>query len=59
LPTIDYAEAKTAYFKALRAEVPELMKIATGNEARAEFERAQAVQKRFHKDFDGVDFTKR
>jgi hypothetical protein len=32
--TIDYAEAKTAYFKALRAEVPELMKIATGKEAR-------------------------
>jgi hypothetical protein len=32
--TIDYAKAKTAYFKALRAEVPELMKIATGKEAR-------------------------
>jgi hypothetical protein len=32
--TIDYAEAKAAYFKALRAEVPELMKIATGKEAR-------------------------
>lgn len=32
--TIDYAEAKTAYFKALRAELPELMKIATGKEAR-------------------------
>jgi hypothetical protein len=32
--TIDYAEAKVAYFKALRAEVPELMKIATGKEAR-------------------------
>jgi hypothetical protein len=32
--TIDYAEAKTAYFKALRAEVPELMKIATGKETR-------------------------
>jgi hypothetical protein len=32
--TIDYAEAKTAYFKALRAEVPELMKFATGKEAR-------------------------
>ena len=98
--TIDYAEAKTAYFKALRAEVPELMKIATGKEARppeldtfaaafavagedqekaadketlvllkrfsgnpdvekakAEFERAQKVEERFHKDFDGVDFT--
>jgi hypothetical protein len=25
--TIDYAEARGAYFKALRAEVPELMKI--------------------------------
>jgi hypothetical protein len=32
--TIDYAEAKEAYFKALRAEVPELMKIATVKEAR-------------------------
>ncbi len=32
--TIEYAEAKTAYFKALRAKVPELMKIATGKEAR-------------------------
>src|SRR5271166_1436065 len=32
--TIDYAEAKEAYFKALRAEVPELIKIATGKEAR-------------------------
>jgi hypothetical protein len=31
--TIDYAEAKEAYFKALRAGVPELMKIATGKEA--------------------------
>ena len=25
-------KAKTAYFKALRAEVPELMKIATGDD---------------------------
>jgi hypothetical protein len=32
--TIDYAEAKEAYFRTLRAEVPELMKIATGKEAR-------------------------
>jgi hypothetical protein len=32
--TIDYAEAKAAYFKALRAEMPELMKIATGKESR-------------------------
>jgi len=32
--TIDYAEAKTAYFKALRDEVPEMMKIAMGKEAR-------------------------
>jgi hypothetical protein len=31
--TIDYAEAKEAYFKALRAEVPELLKIATGRQA--------------------------
>ena len=98
--TIDYAEAKTAYFNALRAELPELMKIATGKEtrppgldtfaaafavagedqeqaadketlvllkrfsgnpeiekAKAEFERAQKVEERFHKDFDGIDFT--
>src|SRR5260370_38086052 len=27
--------------------------------ARAEFERAQAVEEKFHKDFDGVDFTSR
>jgi hypothetical protein len=32
--TSDYAEAKTAYFNASRAEMPELMKIATGKEAR-------------------------
>jgi hypothetical protein len=32
--TVDYAEAKEAYFNALRAEVPELMKIAMGKEAR-------------------------
>jgi hypothetical protein len=32
--TIDYAEAKEPYFKALRAEMPELMKIGTGGEAR-------------------------
>jgi len=32
--TIDSAEAKEAYFKALPAEVPELMKIATGKDAR-------------------------
>ena len=32
--TVDYAEAKEAYFNALRAEVPELLKIATGREAR-------------------------
>jgi hypothetical protein len=98
--TIDYAEAKTAYFNALRAEMPEMMKIATGKEARppeldtfaaafavagedqeqaadketlvllkrfsgnpviekarAEFDRAQRVEERFHKDFGGVDFT--
>jgi hypothetical protein len=30
--TVDYAEAKTAYFNALRAELPEFMKIATGKE---------------------------
>jgi hypothetical protein len=32
--TIDYAEAKETYFDALRAEVPEHMKIAMGKEAR-------------------------
>ena len=32
--TIDYAEAKTAYFKALRAEVPEMKKMAMGVEER-------------------------
>ena len=98
--TVDYAEAKTAYFNALRAELPELMKIATGKNARppevdtfavafavagkeqeqaadketlvllkrfsgnpeiekakAEFEHAQKVEEKFHKDFDGIDFT--
>ena len=98
--TIDYAEAKTAYYKALRDEMPEMIKIAMGKEerspeldtfaaafavagedqeksadvetlallkafpgnpdvekARAEFERAQKIEERFHKDFEGVDFT--
>ena len=32
--TIDYAEAKESYFNALRAEMPELIKIATGGESR-------------------------
>src|SRR5580700_11783142 len=32
--TIVYAQAKTAYFDALRAAAPELMDIATGREAR-------------------------
>jgi hypothetical protein len=32
--TIDYAEAKEDYFNALRADVSELLKIATGREAR-------------------------
>jgi hypothetical protein len=27
--------------------------------AKAEFERAQRVEERFHKGFDGIDFTKR
>ncbi|MBV8141125.1 MAG: hypothetical protein JOZ60_03675 [Verrucomicrobia bacterium] len=100
--TIDYAEAKEAYFDALRAELPELMKIATGKEARppeldsfaaafavageeqekvadretlvllkryshnsqiekatGEFERAQKAEQRFHKKFDGLDFSSR
>jgi hypothetical protein len=33
--TIDYVEAKTTYFHALRAAMPELMSIATGKEARS------------------------
>src|SRR3984893_15268180 len=91
--TIVYADAKTAYFNALRKAAPELMNIATGREvrppeldtmaemfavggekqetmadeetiallkrfaldpdvekARAEFERAQAVEEKFHHD---------
>ena len=32
--TIDYTEAKAAYFEALRAELPELINVATGKEAR-------------------------
>ena len=32
--TIDYAESNAAYFEVLPAELPELMKIATGKEAR-------------------------
>jgi hypothetical protein len=32
--TIDYADAKAAYFESLRAELPELIKIATGKEER-------------------------
>ena len=32
--TIEYAEAKTAYFAALRVAAPELPNIATGKEAR-------------------------
>jgi hypothetical protein len=70
--TVDYAEAKEAYFKALRAEVPELLKVATGRQARppeldtfaaafararAEFEHAQRAEQTFHKDFDGLDLT--
>jgi hypothetical protein len=100
--TIDYAESKEAYFKALWAAVPEMMKIATGKEARppeldtfaaafaiagenqemvadqktavllkqfshspgiekarVEFEHAQKAEERFHKDFDGLDFSNR
>jgi hypothetical protein len=97
------AVAKEAYFKALRAEIPELMKIETGKEERPReldtfaaafavagerqemvadqetlallkrFARAiptlrsrgrnssalKKAEQRFHKDFDGVDFTNR
>jgi hypothetical protein len=68
---IDYAEAKTAYLNALRAELPELMRIATArkrgppelNTFAAAFRRrwrrpsARKVEESFHKDFDGIDFT--
>jgi len=40
-----------------------LLKRFSGNpdieKAKAEFERAQEVEERFHKDFDGVDFSDR
>jgi hypothetical protein len=32
--TVSYAKAKTAYFNALRAEIPEMMDIATGRQPR-------------------------
>jgi hypothetical protein len=99
--TINYATAKTAYFEALRAAMPELIRNATGQEksqksdaltaafavagekqqalaeektkalfkrfspspdvewARVEFEHAQKVEERFHKDFDGLDYGQR
>ena len=91
--TIDYAEAKAAYFQALRAELPVVKNVGgrspdldtfaaalavAGEEekkvaeaetlillkrfsrnpdvARAmlEFQRAQAVERKFHKDYDGL-----
>jgi hypothetical protein len=98
--TTDYAAAKAAYFNALGAAAPELMKIATGKEPRppelgtfaaafavasekqeivadqetlaflkrfsrnpgiakatVDFELAQRVEQRFHKEFDGIDLT--
>jgi len=100
--TLVYAEAKVAYFTALRDEMPELINIASGKEprplqldgfagafsiagekqekaadektlvllgrfsgnpdiekARTEFNRAQKIEETFHKDFDGIDFTRR
>jgi hypothetical protein len=40
-----------------------LLKRFSGNpdveNAKVEFERAQKVEEKFHKDFDGVDFTSR
>jgi hypothetical protein len=92
--TIDYAEAKAAYFRALQAELPVVKNVGerspdldtfaaalavAGEEekkvaeaetlillkrfshdpdvARAmlEFQRAQAVERKFHKDYDGLD----
>ena len=42
-------------------ETAVLLKRFSGNpdieKARAEFESAQNVEEKFHKDFDGVDFT--
>jgi len=94
--TVDYAEAKAAYFQALRAELPALKNVAGGDRspdldtfaaalavageeqqkaadaetliilkryahnpdvARAMliFQRAQAVERKFHQDYDGLD----
>ncbi len=40
-----------------------LLKLFVANpeieKARAEFERAQKVEEKFHKDFDGIDFSKK
>jgi hypothetical protein len=99
--TIGYAAAKTAYFEALRAAMPALIKNALSEGksqkldafitafsvagekqqamaeektkaffkrfnaspdiewARVEFEHAQKVEERFHKDFDGLDYGQR
>jgi len=98
--TVDYAESKAAYFKALWAELPELKNVPAGQrspeldtfaaalavageeqqkvaddetlillkrfsrdpdvaKAMLALERAQAVERRFHKDYEGLDFTNR
>jgi hypothetical protein len=44
---------KHAPDSATRQPIPAVAK------AKVEFERAQRVEERFHKDFDGVDFTDR
>ena len=36
-----------------------VQRVPAVEKARAEFERAQKVEERFHKEFDGLDFTNR
>jgi hypothetical protein len=98
--TVDYAESKAAYFKALCAELPELKNVLAGQrspeqdafaaalavvgeerqkvaddetltllkrfsrypdvaKASLALERAQALERRFHNDYDGLDFMNR
>jgi hypothetical protein len=98
--TVDYAESKAAYFKALCAELPELKNVLAGQrspeqdvfaaalavageerqkaaddgtlmllkrfsrypdvaKANLALERAQADERRFHHDYDGLDFMNR
>jgi hypothetical protein len=49
--------------KAADKETAALLKRFEGNpdveKAKVDFDRAQEVEERFHKDFDGIDFTSR